>query len=309
MAFLWHKERSNMKVFLNIIKKIGFVLLGNTIYALAVTMFILPNGLITGGSTGLALVFYNQAGIPIAVFISIFNILMFIIGAAVLGKAFALTTLVSTLFYPFALGVFQEIPQLGGMTSDPLLSAIYAGVMIGIGIGVVIKAGASTGGMDIPPLVLNRKFGLSISAAMYGFDFTILILQMLFANKEQVLYGILLVFIYTVVLDKVLLFGQSRTQVKIVSERYEEINGMIIERLDRGSTLIHAETGYQRGESLVVLTVVSNRELPKLNELVLSIDPKAFMIINRVNEVKGRGFTIEKLHRQPDGSDIETHLL
>ncbi len=103
-------------------------------------------------------------------------------------------------------------------------------------------------------------------------------------------------FIYTVVLDKVLLLGQSRIQVQIISEKYQEINQMISKHLDRGVTLIHAETGYFRNRSLVVLTIVSNRELPKLNELVLAIDPKAFMLINRVNEVKGRVFTTGKIY-------------
>jgi uncharacterized membrane-anchored protein YitT (DUF2179 family) len=266
-------------------------------YALAVIMFILPNHLITGGTTGLALLFNNLMGIPITVFVSAFNIVMFILGAAVLGRSFALTTLISTFYYPFVLGILQKITLLQDMTSDHLLSAIYAGIMIGFSIGMVIRAGASTGGMDIPPLVLNKKFGLPVSAFMYGIDFTILISQMLFANKEQVLYGILLVLIYTTVLDKVLLLGRSSTQVKIVSEKYEEVNRMIIQRIDRGSTLIHAETGYCRNNCLVVLTVVSNRELPKLNELVLSIDPKAFMIISRVNEVKGRGFSMEKFYK------------
>lgn len=286
-----------LKRYSTILKNIGLILLGNTIYALAVTMFILPNGLITGGTTGLALLFYHQMDIPITVFVSVFNIVMFILGAAVLGRAFTLTTLISTFYYPFILGIFQKVSLLQDMTSDHLLSAIYAGIMIGFSIGIVIKAGASTGGMDIPPLVLNKKFGLAVSVVMYGFDFTILLSQMLFANKEQVLYGILLVLIYTVVLDKVLLLGQSRTQVKIVSEKYQEVNQMIIKHLDRGSTLIHAETGYFHNKNLVVLTVVSNRELPKLNELVLSIDPKAFMIINRVNEVKGHGFTMDKSYK------------
>ncbi|WP_160676058.1 YitT family protein [Clostridium sp. C8-1-8] len=286
-----------LKKYYGLLKNIALILLGNTIYALAVTMFILPNSLITGGTTGLALLFYHQLGVPITIFVSIFNISMFILGALVLGKKFALTTLISTFYYPFILGVFQKIPYLQGMTSDHLLSTIYAGIMIGFSIGIVIKAGASTGGMDIPPLVLNKKFGFPVSVVMYGLDFTILLSQMLFANKEQVLYGILLVLIYTVVLDKILLLGQSRTQVKVVSDKYEEINQMIIKHLDRGSTLIHAETGYCHNNNLVVLTVISNRELPKLNEMVLSIDPKAFMIINRVNEVKGRGFTMDKIYK------------
>jgi uncharacterized membrane-anchored protein YitT (DUF2179 family) len=285
------------KSYSSILKNLGIILIGNTIYALAVVTFILPNGLITGGTTGLALLFYHQFGIPIAVFVSVFNIAMFILGAIVLGRVFALTSLISSFYYPFILSILQGVSFLKDMTSDSLLSAIYAGIMVGFGIGIVIKSGASTGGMDIPPLILNKKFGLSVSLLMYAFDFTILLSQMLFANKEQVLYGILLVLIYTSVLDKVLIFGKSRTQVKVISEKYEEINQMIIRRLDRGSTLIHAETGYCRDESLVVLTIVSNRELPKLNELVLSIDPKAFMIINHVNEVKGRGFTMDKLYK------------
>jgi uncharacterized membrane-anchored protein YitT (DUF2179 family) len=276
------------------IQNIVLILFGNALYAMAVAMFILPNGLITGGSTGLALVFYHQFGIPITVFVSVFNLLMFILGALVLGKTFALTTLLSTLFYPLALAVCQSMPFFKDMTSDPLLAAIYAGIMIGFSIGIVIKAGASTGGMDIPPLVINKKFGLPVAVVMYVFDFSILLIQTLFANKQQVLYGILLVLIYTIVLDKVLLIGQSQTQVKIISEKYEEINRLITRQLDRGSTLIQAQTGYLRQNSLVILTVVSNRQLPQLNELVLSVDPSAFMIINRVNEVKGRGFSADK---------------
>lgn len=260
-------------------------------------MFILPNGLITGGTTGLALLFRHQMNIPITLFVSIFNLAMFILGVVILGRTFAFTTLISTFYYPFILGIFEKIPSLQNMTPDLLLSTIYAGIMIGFGIGWVIKAGASTGGMDIPPLVLNKKLGISVSAAMYGFDFTILLSQMLFANKSQVLYGILLVLIYTVVLDKVLLTGRTRTQVKIISEKYQEINQMILQRLDRGSTLAHAETGYCHNPNPIVLTVIANRELPRLNQLVLAIDPKAFMIINRVNEVKGRGFTMDKVHQ------------
>jgi uncharacterized membrane-anchored protein YitT (DUF2179 family) len=280
-----------------ILRNITLILLGNTIYALAVTAFIIPSGLITGGTTGLAILFYHQFGIAISIFVSFFNIAMFLLGAFILGRTFILTTLISTFYYPFVLGALQKVSFLRDMTSDHLLSAIYAGIMIGFGIGVVIKAGASTGGMDIPPLVLNKKFGIPVSVSMYAFDFTILLVQMIFAEKEQVLYGILLVLIYTVVLDKILLLGQSRTQIKIISEKYEEINQMIIKHLDRGSTLIHAETGYLRNETPVVLTVISNRELPKLNNLVLSIDSKAFMIINKVNEVKGRGFTMDKFYK------------
>ncbi len=284
------------KILRSNLKNILLILLGNTIYALAVVMFILPSNLITGGTTGLALLFHNTMGIPINIFISVFNICMFGLGALVLGRKFILTTLISTFYFPFMLTVLQKFPILQTLTTDYMLSAIYAGVMIGLSLGIVIKAGASTGGMDIPPLVINKKLGIPVSVTMYVFDFSILMSQMLFANKEQVLYGIILVLIYTTVLDKVLMFGESKTQVKIISEKYYEINSAILENLDRGSTLLQAETGYKKVEQKMVLTVVSNRELSKLNTLVTDIDPHAFMIINKISEVKGRGFSLEKLH-------------
>lgn len=278
------------------IKNILVILLGNTIYALAVVMFILPNDLITGGTTGLGIFMENQFHIPLSIFVSSFNLVMFVLGAIVLGKKFALTTLLSTFYYPLILTVLQKIPALGGVTTNPIIAVIYAGIMIGVGIGIVIKAGASTGGMDIPPLVLNKKFGIPVSVTLYVLDFSVLILQFLYADSEKVLIGILLVLLYTVILDKVLLIGKSQVQVKIVSKEYEMINERIIQQLDRGCTLVHAETGLYRDDVKMVLTVISNRELVRLNQMVNEIDPYAFMIINQVNEVKGRGFTMERIY-------------
>ncbi len=278
-------------------KNIIQIIIGNLIYTMAITMFILPCHLITGGTTGLALVLNRQLNIPVSGFVFAFNVIMFVLGAAVLGKKFALTTLISTFFYPVALELSQHIPGIDSFTANPLLATVFAGLLIGLGIGIVIRAGASTGGMDIPPLVLNKKFGISISATLYVLDFMILILQMIFSDKERILYGILLILIYTMVLDRVLLTGNTRTQVKIVSKKYTDITQMVIHQLDRGATLLEAETGFYGKETKMVLTVISNRELPRLNQMVLAIDPHAFMIINQVNEVKGRGFTLDKVYR------------
>ena len=172
---------------------------------------------------------------------------------------------------------------------------MISGLCIGIGIGMVIKVGASTGGMDIPPLIFNKKVGLPVSVGLYVFDFSILIGQMFFRDTEKSLYGILLVIIYTVLVDKVLLMGKNQMQVKIISDEYKKINTMIHQKLDRGTTLYKTETGYLHKDGFAIFTVVSNRELPKLNEMVLEIDNKAFMVINQVNEVKGRGFTLGKI--------------
>lgn len=276
------------------IKKIFFVLLGNTIYAAGLAAFVLPTGLITGGTTGLGLIANHYFGLPIEIFAAVFNVIMFVLAILVLGKSFALTSLISTFYFPVILGVVQKIQGLQDLTDDPMLCTIFAGVSIGVGIGMVIKAGASTGGMDIPPLIFNKKMGLPVSVGLYVFDFAILIGQMLFRDKEKSLYGILLVMIYTVLVDKVLLMGKTQMQVKIMSKQYREINEMIHKKLDRGTTLYKTESGYLHDDGFSVMTVVSNRELPKLNALVMEIDDKAFMVISQVSEVKGRGFTLHK---------------
>ena len=276
------------------LKSIFWILVGNTMYALAITIFILPNGLITGGTTGLALFFYHQFGVPLEGFVTVFNVVMFVLGAAVLGKKFALTTVISTFYYPFILSVFQSLTALGKVTEDNLLAVIFSGLLIGAGIGVVIRAGASTGGMDIPPLVLNKKMGLPVSMTMNGMDTAILLLQIVFTDKEMVLYGILLVLAYTSVLNRVLLLGQAKMQVKIVTERYEEINQAIARDLDRGVTLFRSRTGHLKRDGYVVMSVVNNRELVQLNQLIQKIDPQAFIVIHQVNEVRGRGFTLKK---------------
>lgn len=279
------------------LKKIATVLAGNTVYALAVSLFILPNGLITGGTTGLALVAHAKLGIPIALFIGVFNIIMFVAGAFVLGKAFALTTMISTFYYPFIMGVFEKLSGNMVITQDRMLATVFSGLLIGAGIGMVIRAGASTGGMDIPPLILNKKWNLSISQTMSVFDCLILLSQMIFSNMEQILYGILLVLFYTMVLDKVLMTGRNQMQVKVISKKYDQISQEIQRRMDRGTTLLASEGGHLRESSFAVLTVISGRQLPKLNELVLQIDPNAFMIINQVTEVRGRGFTLHKEYK------------
>ncbi len=285
------------------IKKIALIIFGNLTYAFAVAYFILPSGLITGGTTGIALFVNYLGGIPISGFVLGFNILMFLVGWWILGKSFALSTLVSSVAYPMLLELMQKIQRNTGiLTDDIILCTIFGGLLIGAGIGLVIRAGASTGGMDIPPLVLNKKFGINVSVSLYVFDIAILFLQMIFSNKEQILYGILLVCIYSLALNKVLLMGKSKIQLQIISEKYEEINNLICDRFDRGSTLFEVEGGYTRNETYAVLSVVNQRELFAIQDAVLKLDPNAFIIISQVNEVRGRGFTLNKVYEKKQNS-------
>ena len=279
------------------IRRLFWVLAGNTIYCIGVVAFILPMQLITGGTTGLGLIANHYFDVPVEVFAAVFNAIMFLVAWFMLGASFAMTTLVSSFYYPIILGAFQKIDILKSLTSDPMLGTILAGLLVGVGIGVVIRAGASTGGVDIPPLVLNRKIGIPIPVGLYACDFAILLGQIVFRDREKTLYGILLVVIYTFVMDKVLVSGRNQIEVKIISKCYEEINSAIQQRLDRGTTFLKSESGYMREEAMTILTVVSNREIARLNQMVLDIDPKAFIIIHEAKEVMGRGFTLHKKAR------------
>lgn len=281
----------------NMNTKLVNIILGNILYAIAVAFFIEPNGLITGGSTGIALFLKEMINLPITVFIGLFNCLTFLLGLWILGKKFALSTLISTFFFPFALGVCQVIYQfVGPLTNDKLLAIIFAGLLIGTGLAFVIQAGASTGGMDIPPLILEKKKGISIAKSMRSFDIIILFLQMIIATKEGILYGLLLVLLYTQVLDFVSIYRKKMIQFIIVSDKYEELNQNILQKMDRGTTLFNSQGGFSKQEVSAIFCVVAKEEVFAIKEMIMEIDPVAFVIMNEVGEVKGRGFSLIKQH-------------
>ena len=189
------------------------IVLGNALYALTVALFLEPAGLVTGGATGIALAFGRLTGLSVSGFLLVFNLAMLVWGWAVLGRAFALNTLASSILSPVFLALWEQLLADRVLTEDIFLCTVFAGLGIGVALGLVIRAGASTGGMDIPPLVLNKYFHIPVSASMLVFDMLILCMQAAFSPLQQCLYGIVMVIVYTVVLDKVLIFGTTRTEV------------------------------------------------------------------------------------------------
>ena len=257
------------------------IVVGNAMYALTVVLFLMPSGLITGGATGIALAINKVTGLPVSAVLFVVNVAMLLRCWWVLGRRFALNTMASTVLSPFFMALWERLLGNLVLTDDLVLNTVFAGFGIGISLGITIRAGASTGGMDIPPLVLNKWFHLPVSSTMMVFDFIILAAQAAFSPVRQSLYGVVMAIIYTVVLDKVLMLGTTRTEVKIA-------------QLDRGVTILHGEGGYLREPESVLLSVVSNRQLPRLEKLAHAIDPTCFMIVSHVTEVSGRGFSLEK---------------
>ena len=270
------------------------VVLGNAGYSLTVALFLEPAGLVAGGATGVALAFGRLTGLSVSGFLLAFNLVMLVWGWVVLGRAFALNTLASSVLSPAFLGLFEGLLAGRVLTEDIFLCTVFAGLGIGVALGLVIRSGASTGGLDIPPLVLNKWFKLPVSATMLTFDIAVLLMQAVFSPVQQVLYGVVMVLIHTIVMDKMLMLGASRTEVKIVSSQSDAICAAILAQLDRGVTILHGEGGYTREPSAVLLSIVSNRELPRLEKLAHSIDPTCFLIVSHVTEVSGRGFSLDK---------------
>lgn len=276
--------------------EICLVLLGNLMMAAGLGCFIIPADLMVGGSTGIGLVFSHYLGLPVPAVVGVYNIIMFLLGAWLLGRHFAVTTLLSSFLFPFLLGRVGLLVQ-APLTSDPLLALILGGLLTGSGIGLVIRAGASTGGNDIPVLLLKKKFGVPLSISMYAFDIAILLLQLPYSGVEKALYSVVLVLLYSTMAEKASALGKSQMQVRIISKEYKQISQEIQRQIDRGTTLYRIEGGYSGEESCEVMTVLSGRNLNTLNKLVMDIDPKAFIMMARINEVKGRGFSFGK--REP----------
>lgn len=272
----------------------ALVVLGNCLYVLTVKLFLLPAGLISAGTTGIALAVNHATGLPMPVFIFLFNLVMLLLGWWILGRQFALTTIFSSIFYPVALEILNRLMGDVFITDNLLLQTLFAGLGLGLSLGMVIRGGASTGGMDIPPLILKDRFGIPVSASLWIFDFCIMLSQALYHTAEDLLYGLVLLIVISISLNKVLLLGTSKIEIKVVSPEAKLIRDAILSKADRGVTLLHGEGGYLHNPTEILLSVVSSHELPRVERLVRDIDPDCFMVVSRVTEVWGRGFSLGK---------------
>lgn len=280
------------------------VLLGNAVLAFTVAAFMVPHGIIMGGATGIGLTINHYLPIQLSLIILVVNACLFLLGAVTLGKKFVITTIASTFLYPACLTVMQAIPGITELTDNIMLATLYGGALLGLGVGVIVRVGSSTGGTDILALVFNKWFHISVAVLMYIVDFAVLGAQAIFSDAEQIMYGILALVIETFVLNRVMLMGQSQIQLFVISEKFEEIRERMLKEQNVGVTMVHVETGYGKENKKAVLCIIPNRKLYATNELILSIDEKAFITISQINEVKGRGFTMERVvYSEPEEAE------
>ncbi len=272
------------------------VLAGNAVIAFSVAAFVVPHGILMGGSTGIGLTLTHYFPMSLSVVIFVINITLFLIGTVTLGKKFAVTTIASTIIYPTMLAIIQRVPGITGLTDNILLATIYSGILTGIGIGLVVRQGASTGGTDIVALVAGKYLHYPVAILMYVVDFIVIGMQIMFSTSEQILYGILGLLLLSLAMDKVVIFGQSQIQLLIISEKYESIREHLLKDMDLGATMLFIEKGYSKEREQGILCVLSHRKLHAAKEMIAEIDDKAFITITQIQEVRGRGFTLDKVH-------------
>ena len=274
------------------------ITLGSFLVAVGVAYFVNPAKIASGGVSGVATMFYHTLGWNPGYVIFGLSVPLFLIGMKIFGKVYGFKSLLGTILLSAFTTLLVYISGGGGFLdySDSLsvwLSALFGGVIMGAGIGFVMKGGANTGGTDILAQILNKYTPLSLGTCMIMVDGAVIFASLFVFGIESALYAIVTVYINGVVIDKVALpLGANTAKtVMIISGRYEEIAKAIMEKMDHGVTRLEGKGMYTGAERPVLLSVIPNNEIVILKRLIKETDDKAFMIVQNANQVLGEGFT------------------
>lgn len=273
---------------------LSLVILGNIILAVGVGFFVLPSNILSGGVAGVAVALSPFLNVEASVLINILTIALFLLGAVFLGKKFALNTVISSILYPTLLTFITANFDVH-VTDSPILASIYTGVCIGVGVGLVFRAGASSGGMDIPPLILNKFTGISLPTLVLITDGLTVCLGVMAYGVEAALIGMISVYLSSVMINKVLTIGGHEAKnVMIISQKHKEIMTAIYTEINRGATILEATGGYTNEKRPVIMVVIAKKQYPVLNKVIAHIDPEAFVVVTDTTEVQGLGFTYQE---------------
>lgn len=272
-----------MRRFKELSWSIILILLGTSLSALAYTHLIIPNRMLSGGVGGLSLIINRITGMPTGTLVFLINIPILILGYRKIGGKFIILTIMAVLSFSMLLDWFPTQP----VVDDMLLASVFGGALNGIGLGLVLKAGGSTGGTDVIGIVLNRMYSFSLGEIMLAFNGLIVLASALLFDLNSALYTLITMFVTSRTVDAIQ-DSKDRKTALIVSDHAEEIAVKIHEDLHRGVTFLQGEGSYQRGSRKVIMCVLTRFEIAHLKEVVLSLDPKAFMTITDTNEVIGR---------------------
>lgn len=276
-------------------KAIVMVIIGNLVIALGVSLFIFPLNILSGGVAGIAVALQPIFHLDKTLVVNVLTIGLYLVGALVLGKRFAIKTFVSALIYPLCITLLTNLLGDIHITDNPILASLYGGICIGIGIGLVYRVGGSTGGMDIPPLIINKYTGIPLPILVMCVDGATVILGASTFGIEAAMIGLISVWICGQMIDKIItLGGHDAKQVMIITEKRKEMTDAIFTNIDRGATILHAHGAYTNDDRPVIMVVVYKKQYAELNHIISSIDPNAFVVVSDANEVQGEGFTYQQ---------------
>lgn len=287
------------KIDKSILIDILMIALGCAIYALSLDMISVPNKLADGGLSGISLLLRHFWGINMGLSTLVLNIPLILLGYRFMGKRLLAYTIWGTLSLSFFLWFWHSVPIIKqlDLEHDLFLSAISAGLLSGIGLGLVFRYNGTSGGTDIIARICQIKFGISSGKMLLACDAIVLFASLSYLDIKHMLYTLLASFVLSRVMDTVQQGAYTARGLLIISDKYEQIGKMIDLKLNRGFTYLKALGGYQQNEKRVIYVVVAPREIPSIKALIKQGDPHAFVSIIEVNEAMGEGFTYKKPHR------------
>ncbi len=278
-------------------QKLKFILsivIGNALLAFSICAFVIPNDIMLGGSNGIALFIQQFIPVRLSVIAAVVNIILFLLGLIFLGWKFAATSLMSTIIYPIILGIFEMFPLDTLFNENIVVSALACGVLCGLGIGMVIRVGGSTGGMDIPPCILNKYKGIPVGTSVMFFDTLVVLMQVAVKGMDGLLLSILVIVVMSSTINKTLLSGEKKIQVIIISPEIQAIRQEILKKIDCGVTMLEVEGGYEGVKQQAILSVVYSSKYPEIRNVALALDKNAFVVASDVTDVNGKGYTLSR---------------
>lgn len=271
------------------------ILLGAAIYAFGLTYFVVPHHLFEGGATGITLITFYLFKIPVSLMNLLINIPLFILAWKIFGAKSLYSSLLGTLALSAWLAFFEHIPLHIDLQGDLLITAHIAGILLGIGLGIIFNAGGTTGGTDILARILNKYTHISIGKLLFILDFCILMLILLiFKDLRLVSYTLLFDFIVSRVIDLIGEGGYAGKGFMIITKRPDQLAKAINDDLGRGVTFISGQGYYSKENLKIIYCIVGRNEIVKTKEMIHRIDPQAFITITEAHEILGEGFTFEK---------------
>lgn len=263
------------------------VLVGSAIVAIAFNVFLLPNKIAPGGVSGISTIVYAKLGFEPAFVQWAFNIPLFIAGVILLGRQFGLKTLVGTIFFPFVVFLTNDWSP---WSNDALLSAICGGIGVGLGLGIVFRGKASTGGTDLAAQIIHKYTHISLGKCVAMIDGLIVIAACVVFDIEQGLYALISLYVTSKTIDIVQVGMNSSKMALIITNKEDEVREAIFKRVNRGVTEIHGKGGYTDMHKAVLMSVVDQTQFTKLKQVVKDVDPQAFVVVTDASEVLGEGF-------------------